>query len=101
MHCDPFVSVAGSPRTRQIAVWTSPDDYGRADAEFIAHARTDLPAALAALEAAEKERAVLRDLVRQAAELMDPHTGAIGARVRVLHADLATALTFEEEVDHE
>jgi hypothetical protein len=50
MHGDPFVSVDGYSRTRKIAVWNRPSDYGRADAEFIAAARSDVPVLLAEVE---------------------------------------------------
>lgn len=46
IHCDPFVSVKGFPKTH-FRVSTAPADYGRSTAIFIAHARKDIPALLA------------------------------------------------------
>lgn len=63
VHGDPFVVPACTPYpSRQIAaVSVAPEDYGRADAEFIAHARKDIPTLLDALEAAEAERDAFKD----------------------------------------
>ncbi len=52
MHADPRVVRAGRGVMGTVAVPAhSPDDYGKADAEFIAAARTDAPAMVAALRA--------------------------------------------------
>ncbi len=52
MHAEPRVVRAGRGVMGTVAVPAhTPDDYGNADAEFIAAARTDVPAMVAALRA--------------------------------------------------
>jgi hypothetical protein len=52
-HGDPYVVDHTGWLTRQIAqLSTAPEDYGRANAIFIAHARSDVPALLTIAEAA-------------------------------------------------
>ena len=48
-HGDPYVAEEGRPKFGMV-VSTSPDDYGRANCQFIAHARTDIPALIAEIE---------------------------------------------------
>lgn len=69
-HGDPSVCIPGFWKTHQIAkVWTSPDDYGKADAEFIALARSLLPRAAVSAAALRQERdAALRSAAQLAAE---------------------------------
>jgi hypothetical protein len=65
------VIVAGFPRTRRVALWTSPSDYGRADAEFIAAARADVPALIAEVERLQGERDEARSLTESLSIVAD------------------------------
>lgn len=46
VHGDPYVAQQGRPKFG-VVVSTAPDDYGRADAEFIAASREAVPALIA------------------------------------------------------
>lgn len=76
MHAEPRVVRAGRGVMGTVAVPAhTPDDYGNADAEFIAAARTDVPVMVAAL------RAVLDpETVEAVARAFDQHTVQDGDR---------------------
>lgn len=64
-----------------------------ADQAFIGHARTDIPDLLSALEASERERDVLREVVaaaRKALKTMEKHRQQFAGRGR--RPDLAAAV---------
>lgn len=96
MHAESSVAVAEYPITKPIAkVHTDPDDYGRANAELIAHAPTDLARLLDRVE--ELEATVER--VRSACEtttLVDDW-GLVFIRPQTVMAALAARPAAGEE----
>lgn len=63
-HGDPFVVCDRDrwPQTQMAQVSTAPDDYGRANCEFIAAARTALPALLDTVDRLQQQANAVRAL---------------------------------------
>lgn len=94
-HGDPYVTLPGLYLTRRIAdVSVSPDDYGKANAEFIAHAREDVPDLLAEvarlteeLDAAHANNRIYYESCRAAEAARDSLRTALA---EILHATETT-----------
>lgn len=70
VHAESWVAVQGFEETRPIThdafrphFSTSPADYGRANAEFVAHAREDIPRLLAAVRERDNTIARVREVL--------------------------------------
>ena len=91
VHAESWVAVKGFEETRPIThdafrphFSTSPADYGRANAEFVAHAREDIPALLAAVRERDNTIARVRDIVESVhvSDDLDPDGYQVAGLIR-------------------
>lgn len=71
--CDVGVARIEASRIMDENDYAAAFEQYKADAEFIAHARTDIPDLLAQLETAERERASLREDINRIYKALLPH----------------------------